>query len=96
MTATEKPNDDWEKTWAQVIQQPHDFSAWESLIRLAEGAKGGLGKGSSEQDVSNLHTVFDHFLSKFPLCFGYWKKYADWELLLMGPLQAQLVRIFLI
>lgn len=24
--------------------------------------------------------VFDAFLSEYPLCYGYWKKYADLEL----------------
>lgn len=27
----------------------------------------------------NLRKVYDGFLAEFPLCFGYWKKYADLE-----------------
>ena len=76
---------EWEKTWAKCIKNPFDFTSWESLLKLAENPKNGLSSASPEQDKLNLKTVYDHFLSKFPLCFGYWKKYADWELILNGP-----------
>ncbi|RKO86442.1 hypothetical protein BDK51DRAFT_22999, partial [Blyttiomyces helicus] len=36
-------------------------------------------------------TVYDHFLGKFPLCFGYWKKYADWEQVLVGTAGAEAI-----
>ncbi|KAJ1562178.1 hypothetical protein HK405_015033 [Cladochytrium tenue] len=71
------------------MKNPDDFSAWESLIRSAESAAGGVRKDWPEEQAGNLRTVYDHFLSKFPLCFGYWKKYADAELLLDGPEQAE-------
>ena len=74
-------NSEWEKTWAKVIKDPLDFSSWESLVKLAEGVK----SLTSDQDKQNLRTVYDHFLGKFPLLFGYWKKYADWEALMAGP-----------
>jgi pre-mRNA-processing factor 39 len=76
---------DWEATWSKVIQNPEDFHSWESLVKMAESVKGGLNASSADQDKQNLKTVYDHFLGKFPLCFGYWKKYADWEFSLYGP-----------
>ena len=85
---------EWETKWQQVIQDPTDFASWEALIKLAEGVKTGLGPTSNDQDKQNLKTVYDHFLSKFPLCFGYWKKYADWEFLLFGQEAAQNVNSF--
>lgn len=27
----------------------------------------------------NIRKVYDSFLAEFPLCYGYWKKYADHE-----------------
>lgn len=27
--------------------------------------------------MTHLKTVFDAFLEEYPLCYGYWKKYAD-------------------
>lgn len=29
-----------------------------------------------QDDVEEICLVYDHFLSKFPLCYGYWGKYA--------------------
>ncbi len=70
---------EWEKTWAKVIKDPLDFASWESLVKLAEGVK-----SFQDQDKENLRTVYNHFLGKFPLLFGYWKKYADWEATMAG------------
>ena len=35
---------------------------------------------SSQDKLPSIRSVFDSFLAEFPLCFGYWKKYADHEL----------------
>lgn len=29
-----------------------------------------------QDNVEKICLVYDHFLSEFPLCHGYWKKYA--------------------
>ncbi|KAJ3204814.1 hypothetical protein HDU67_009296 [Dinochytrium kinnereticum] len=87
--STDQPQTEWEKYWNLVSTNPDDFTSWEALIRVAETANGGITKQSSEEDTSNLRTVYDHFLAKFPLCFGYWKKYADWELSLEGDDKAE-------
>jgi len=39
-----------------------------------------------------MRNAFDGFLLKFPLLFGYWKKYADLEFNIAGPESAELVR----
>lgn len=31
------------------------------------------------QDIIKIRKVYDAFLAEFPLCYGYWKKYADHE-----------------
>jgi pre-mRNA-processing factor 39 len=37
-----------------------------------------------QTDITKLRKVYDAFLAEFPLCFGYWKKYADHEARLDG------------
>lgn len=71
-----------------------DFNSWEYLIRIAESADGGLTPQSTQETIANMRNVFDQFLAKFPLCFGYWKKYADFEFMIQGPLEAE--KVFLI
>lgn len=31
-------------------------------------------------DIKTLREVYDEFLDSYPLCYGYWKKYADIQL----------------
>ncbi|KAJ3059498.1 hypothetical protein HDU98_004506, partial [Podochytrium sp. JEL0797] len=79
---------EWERQWSVVTVNPDDFSAWESLLRLAETASGPVTSSSDALAIANLRQVFDAFLSKFPLCFGYWKKYADAEMRIDGKAKA--------
>ncbi len=32
-----------------------------------------------QADITKVRQVYDAFFSEYPLCFGYWKKYADAE-----------------
>jgi hypothetical protein len=38
-----------------------------------------------------VRNVYDRFLAKFPLLFGYWKKYADLEFSITGTEAAEMV-----
>lgn len=38
-----------------------------------------------------MRNVYDRFLAKFPLLFGYWKKYADLEFSIAGTEAAEMV-----
>jgi pre-mRNA-processing factor 39 len=38
-----------------------------------------------------MRAVYDRFLAKFPLLFGYWKKYADLEFSINGTEAAEMV-----
>lgn len=58
-----------EPYWQVVQTDPADFSGWTQLIAVAEKL----------DDIVKLRTVYDAFLAEFPLCYGYWKKYADAE-----------------
>ncbi len=79
--------------------QPHEqetdsdnFETWEKLVRACEGLEGGLNRNSSPQALATLRDAFDRFLLKYPLLFGYWKKYADLEFNISGPESAEMVR----
>ena len=32
-----------------------------------------------QDNILKIRKVYDAFLAEFPLCYGYWKKYADHE-----------------
>ncbi|KAI8820429.1 mRNA splicing protein [Fimicolochytrium jonesii] len=82
------PQSEWDRLWDAVQKNPEDFSSWEALLDAAEKEEGGLTKDSSAAAQNKFRTVYDHFLAKFPLCFGYWKKYADKEFVLEGAEKA--------
>lgn len=67
------------------------FETWEKLVRACEGLEGGLNRNSSPQALATLRDTYDRFLLKFPLLFGYWKKYADLEFNISGPESAEMV-----
>ena len=76
-----------------ILQEydPDDFDSWEALIRCVEGAEGGLNRSSSLKAISNMRSVYRRFLAKFPLFFGYWKKFADLEFSIAGTEAAEMV-----
>jgi pre-mRNA-processing factor 39 len=82
-------NAEWDRLWQIVHATPEDFSSWEQLIRVAESVE--ITSTSPPEHITNLELVYDAFLSKFPLCFGYWKKYADWEGIARGSQEAERV-----
>ncbi|XP_026395144.1 probable serine/threonine-protein kinase mps1 isoform X3 [Papaver somniferum] len=46
-----------------------EFGAWTALIAKTEK--------TSPVDLEKICLVYDTFLSHYPLCYGYWKKYAN-------------------
>ncbi|KAK0631701.1 hypothetical protein B0T14DRAFT_8293 [Immersiella caudata] len=76
---------------ADIEADPDSFENWEKLVRACEGLEGGLNRNSSPQALATLRDTYDRFLLKFPLLFGYWKKYADLEFNISGPESAEMV-----
>lgn len=64
------------RLWNAVTANCLDFNAWTALIDETEK--------TAESNILKLRKVYDAFLAEFPLCFGYWKKYADHEARLDG------------
>ncbi|GAV56669.1 hypothetical protein CFOL_v3_00211 [Cephalotus follicularis] len=60
-----------ERLWSIVRANSSDFSAWIALIEETERI--------AEDNMLKIRKVYDAFLAEFPLCYGYWKKYADHE-----------------
>src|SRR5271167_1582520 len=73
------------------LEDPDNFEIWEKLVRAAETLEGGLNRNSSPQAIATTRDSYDRFLAKFPLLFGYWKKYADLEFSIAGTEAAEMV-----
>eukprot|EP00268_Persea_americana_P038965 TRINITY_DN385_c0_g1_i6.p1 TRINITY_DN385_c0_g1~~TRINITY_DN385_c0_g1_i6.p1 ORF type:complete len:458 (-),score=118.62 TRINITY_DN385_c0_g1_i6:2090-3463(-) len=60
-----------DRLWSIVRANSLDFNAWTALIQETEKL--------AEDNILKTRKVYDAFLAEFPLCYGYWKKYADHE-----------------
>ncbi|KAI9796037.1 MAG: hypothetical protein M1833_006545 [Piccolia ochrophora] len=91
LAGTEEENVELKKLNADVLEDTDNFENWEKLVRAVESLEGGLNRNSSPQSISATRDVYDRFLAKFPLLFGYWKKYADLEFSIAGTEAAEMV-----
>lgn len=73
------------------LEDTDNFDSWEKLVRAAESLEGGLNRNSNPQSITATRDIYDRFLAKFPLLFGYWKKYAELEFSIAGTEAAELV-----
>ncbi|KAF8086701.1 hypothetical protein N665_0615s0048 [Sinapis alba] len=60
-----------ERLWSIVRANSSEFNAWTALIEETERI--------AQDNIAKIRKVYDAFLAEFPLCYGYWKKYADHE-----------------
>ncbi|KAM1341314.1 hypothetical protein ACFX2F_005784 [Malus domestica] len=70
-SSSESPSVEEDRLWNIVRANSLDFNAWTTLIEEAETV--------AEDNILKIRKVCDAFLAEFPLCYGYWKKYADRE-----------------
>lgn len=80
------------KYWKAVKDDPTDFTGWTYLLQYVDQAVRIIPfasfslfsfriKQSNEilqNDVAAASEVYDDFLSRYPYCYGYWRKYADY------------------
>lgn len=60
---------DFLKYWRTVSDSPQDFTSWTYLLQLVEQeGKMHLGR-----------RAYNGFLRRYPLCYGYWKKFSEFE-----------------
>jgi pre-mRNA-processing factor 39 len=64
-----------ERLWDVVEGNAADFNSWTVLIQETEKL----------EVISKVEKAYGAFLAEFPLCYGYWKKYADNEVKLGSP-----------
>ncbi|KAI1107533.1 pre-mRNA-processing factor 39 [Jackrogersella minutella] len=88
---SDEENAEIKKLTLEVEADTDNFESWEKLVRACEAQEGGLNRNSSPQALATLRDVYDRFLLKFPLLFGYWKKYADLEFNISGPESAEMI-----
>ncbi|EMD62048.1 hypothetical protein COCSADRAFT_95189 [Bipolaris sorokiniana ND90Pr] len=79
------------KLLSAVVESEDDFDKWEVLVTRASELEGGVTRNSSPSTIELVRNVYDCFLTKFPLFFGYWKKYADLEFSIGGTETAEMV-----
>ena len=92
VVSTQSPSSSMLKANSSKLEDTDNFENWEKLVRAAEGLEGGLNRNSNPQSIAATRDIYDRFLAKFPLLFGYWKKYADLEFSIAGTEAAELVR----
>jgi len=78
-------------TDAFKVENEDEFDRWEVLVTRASELEGGVTRNSSPSSIDLVRNVYDCFLQKFPLFFGYWKKYADLEFAIGGTETAESV-----
>uniref|UniRef100_A0A8C6NL53 Pre-mRNA-processing factor 39-like n=4 Tax=Nothobranchius furzeri TaxID=105023 RepID=A0A8C6NL53_NOTFU len=60
---------DFECLWTAANNNPQDFTSWTDLLQYCE----------QEGNFTASRRALEAFLARYPLCYGYWKKYADLE-----------------
>ncbi|XP_018331936.1 pre-mRNA-processing factor 39 isoform X2 [Agrilus planipennis] len=68
-TAKPKKLPELDKYWKAVNDDPTDFTGWTYLLQYVD----------QENDMEAAREAYDAFLSHYPYCYGYWRKYADYE-----------------
>lgn len=58
-----------EGAWTQARASPAEPTHWTTVTRLAEK----LG------EIARIREAYDELLRRFPLCYGFWMKYASLE-----------------
>ncbi|OJJ44519.1 hypothetical protein ASPZODRAFT_153456 [Penicilliopsis zonata CBS 506.65] len=88
---SEEENAELRKLEVELEDDPDNFETWEKLVRGAEALEGGINRNSNPQAITTVRHAYDRFLAKFPLLFGYWKKYADLEFSITGTEAAEMI-----
>ncbi|KAI9695753.1 MAG: hypothetical protein M1820_008425 [Bogoriella megaspora] len=84
-------NAELRKLNTEVLDNPDEYSAWQKLVEAVQQQEGGVTRNSNPQAIAAYRQVFDRFLTKYPLFFGYWKKYAEREFNIAGTEAAEMV-----
>ncbi|VVC39816.1 Tetratricopeptide-like helical domain,HAT (Half-A-TPR) repeat [Cinara cedri] len=64
-----KPITEFDKFWQAVRDDPSDFAGWTYLLQYVD----------QENNIENAREAYNKFLERYPYCYGYWRKFADFE-----------------
>lgn len=64
-----KPITELDKFWQAVKDDSSDFAGWTYLLQYVD----------QENSVENAREAYNKFLALYPYCYGYWRKFADFE-----------------
>lgn len=64
-----KPITEVDKFWQAVKDDPSDFAGWTYLLQNVD----------QENNVEHARKAYNNFLELYPYCYGYWRKFADFE-----------------
>lgn len=64
-----KPLTEFDKFWQAVKDDPSDFAGWTYLLQYVD----------QENNIENAREAYNKFLELYPYCYGYWRKFADFE-----------------
>lgn len=70
-----------EKYWKAVNEDPSDFTGWTYLLQYVD----------QENDAEAAREAYTKFLERYPYCYGYWRKFADYEKKKGNPENVQMV-----
>lgn len=73
------------------LENRDNYEAWIELVTAAEQLEGGLNRNSDPNAISAYRNIMNGFLYRYPLFFGYWKRYADTEFNISGTEAAELI-----
>lgn len=71
---------EWRDASSKLLQDPNNFSFWQSLIHAAEDQEILYDKTQSISKLKSLRKSYRAFLEKFPLAVSYWIAFARWEM----------------
>jgi len=61
-------SDDFKRYWNTVTESPQDFNSWTYLLQLVE-----------QESLVLTRRAYNSFFKRYPLCYGYWKKFSEVE-----------------
>lgn len=80
---------DLDKYWKAVNDDPADFTGWTYLLQYVDQEVMieifimiyliFNKKMFHQNDIEAARKAYDAFLGHYPYCYGYWRKYADYE-----------------
>nr|XP_002123360.1 pre-mRNA-processing factor 39-like [Ciona intestinalis] len=76
-----KESEEYLRYWKMVVDSPHDFTAWTYLLQLVE----------QDRKMALARRAYNNFFKRYPLCYGYWKKFSEIERKKGNLIKAQVI-----